>query len=336
MIKTMKSSSPIHRVVMVGFEDAQILDITGPLEVFSRTGRWLVDHGYTNIMPYSVELVAENEGKVCCSSGIGLIATQSYKDIKDIDTLLITGGIGYKKACNNKDLIHWIKTQSQIVTRVGSICTGAFLLEEAGLLSNKKATTHWAYCDKLREAKTKVDVEPNAIYIKQDKLYTSAGVTAGMDMALAMVEEDWGKKVALAVAQELVLYLKRPGGQSQFSRQLSVQEAEDTKIAKLQEWMRENPAEDFSVPKLAERVSMSERNFTRRFCDQVGLTPGKFAEQLRIDVARRCLEDTDWPVDKLAKQCGFNNSETMRRTFMRNVGITPKEYRVRFQSAKQL
>ena len=331
--KNFKSSSLTHRVVMVGFENAQILDITGPLEVFSRTSRWLVDHGYATDPSYSVELVAPISGEIDCSSGISLVATRPYKDVEVIDTLLIAGGIGYQAACESDELIGWIKKQSTQVKRVGSICTGAFLLAKAGLLENKKATTHWAYCEKLKLGSDTTNVETDAIYVKQGKVYTSAGVTSGMDMALALVEEDWGKKVALAVAQELVLYLKRPGGQSQFSRQLSLQEAEDSKFAQLQVWMRDNPTENLSVPTLADKTAMSERNFVRRFYDEVGVTPAKFVEQIRVELARRCLEDTDWPIEKLAKQSGFNNAETLRRTFLRNVGVTPKEYRMRFQSA---
>ena len=331
--KETKGSSLTHRVVMVGFENAQILDITGPLEVFSRTGRWLVDHGYATELPYSVELVASKAGEIDCSSGISLVATKSYRDVKAIDTLLIAGGIGYQAACESSELIDWIKEQSTQVKRVGSICTGAFLLAKAGLLENKKATTHWAYCEKLKVGSSSTNVETDAIYVKQGKVYTSAGVTSGMDMALALVEEDWGKRVALAVAQELVLYLKRPGGQSQFSRQLSLQEAEDSKFAQLQVWMRDNPTENLSVPTLADKTAMSERNFVRRFYDEVGVTPAKFVEQIRVELARRCLEDTDWPIEKLAKQSGFNNAETLRRTFLRNVGVTPKEYRMRFQTA---
>ncbi|MDH5257664.1 MAG: GlxA family transcriptional regulator [Gammaproteobacteria bacterium] len=334
VLKNIKKSSPTHNVIMVGFENAQILDITGPLEVFSRTSRWLVDHGYTKNLPYAVELVAASEGEFSCSSGISLVATRSYRDVSDVDTLLVSGGIGYQTVCESEALLDWIRTKATEVKRVGSICTGAFILAKAGLLENKKATTHWAYCEKLRLDGETINVETDAIYVKQGKVYTSAGVTSGMDMALAMVEEDWGKKVALAVAQELVLYLKRPGGQSQFSRQLGMQEAEDSKIAQLQVWMRENPVENLSVPTLAERMAMSERNFVRRFSDEVGTTPAKYVEQIRVEMARRCLEDTDWPIEKLAKQSGFNNAETLRRTFLRNVGVTPKEYRTRFQSAE--
>ena len=334
VLNNIKGSSPTHKVVMVGFENAQILDITGPLEVFSRTSRWLVDYGYTKHVPYTVELVAASEGQFSCSSGISLMATRSYRDVGDIDTLLVSGGIGYQAVCESEATIDWIIEKANQVKRVGSICTGAFILAKAGLLDNKKATTHWAYCEKLRHDGETINVETDAIYVKQGKVYTSAGVTSGMDMALAMVEEDWGKRVSLAVAQELVLYLKRPGGQSQFSRQLGMQEAEDSKIAQLQVWMRDHPTENLNVPTLAEKMAMSERNFVRRFSDEVGTTPAKYVEQIRVEKARRCLEDTDWSIEKLAKQSGFNNTETLRRSFLRNVGVTPKEYRMRFQSAE--
>jgi len=327
--------NPVHKVVMVGFDEAQILDITGPLEVFSRAARWLKDHGYANSLVYSIELVASSQGTIECSSGLSLNATKSYKDVTAIDTLLISGGIGYREACEDNELIAWIRDNSKDVSRIGSICTGAFLLAKAGLLKNKRATTHWAYCEKLQNDNEEVSVETDAIFIKQNNIYTSAGVTSGMDMALAMVEEDWGKKVALAVAQELVLYLKRPGGQSQFSRQLIFQEAEDTKISHLQNWIRDNPTEDLSVSRLAEKVAMSERNFIRRFYDEVKVTPAKYVERIRVDVVRRLLEDTDWTIAKLAKLGGFNNVETLRRAFLRNVGVSVRDYRIRFNTTKE-
>lgn len=214
-----------HRVVMVGFENAQILDITGPLEVFSRAARWLRDSGATANLPYSVELVSKNAGKLRCSSGIELVATRRYEDINDANTILVAGGIGYTHALEDTALIEWLREQYTRVDRIASVCTGAFLLAAAGVLSKRSATTHWAYCDRLAAMDSQVRVNPDAIFVTDGKVITSGGVTSGMDMSLAMIESDWGQPVALAVAQELVMYLKRPGGQSQFSRHLAARRA---------------------------------------------------------------------------------------------------------------
>ncbi|MGH8185193.1 MAG: AraC family transcriptional regulator, partial [Steroidobacteraceae bacterium] len=207
-----------HRVAMLGFAQAQILDITGPLEVFARTSRWLLDHQDVRFGAYEIELVAPRAGPIDTSGGLQLLAARSFADMRPANTLLIAGGIGYQSVLKDRDLLNWIRRQASKVERIGSICTGALVLAAAGLLDGKTVTTHWAYCDRLAKLAPGARVERDAIYVQSDKLYTSAGVTSGMDMALAMVEADWGKACALAVAQELVMYLKRPGGQSQFSR----------------------------------------------------------------------------------------------------------------------
>jgi transcriptional regulator GlxA family with amidase domain len=312
---------------MIAYPDAQILDITGPLEVFSRASRWLMDHGYQSGPSYEVQLCGLEPGAVRCSSGLELNTTRTYRELGAVDTLLVSGGIGFHHATTHAEFLQWLKDRTRCVERLGSICTGAFVLAAAGLLQKRQATTHWAYCCKLTAFTPGTEVKPDAIYVRDGHIYTSAGVTAGMDLALAMVEEDWGRKVALAVAKELVLYLKRPGGQSQFSPQLAAQTLESDWLGDLQLWVLEHPEADLSVDRLAERVNMSPRHFARRFTEETGVTPAKFVEQVRVDAARRKLEETNMPIDVTARRCGFTGAEQMRRAFVRHLGVSPSEYR---------
>jgi len=329
--KSELKSAPLHRVAMLAYDGAQILDITGPLEVFARTSRWLQDNGRCKEPVYEVEIVKDQAGLVTTSSGLQLVANRSWRDVRVVDTLLVTGGIGYLAAADNVPLLKWIVKQSRTAERVGSICTGAFVLAAAGLLDGESATTHWGYCDKLSAFCPATSVEPDAIYVRSGGIYTSAGVTAGMDLALAMVEDDWGRDVALAVARELVLFLKRPGGQSQYSTFLSAQETGSERFRKLQLWVLENLTSDLSVSALAERMAMSPRNFARAFATEAGQTPGKFIQQARLETARRMLEETDYHIDQVAWRCGYNNPETMRKTFARHLSVSPGDYRQRFQ-----
>jgi transcriptional regulator GlxA family with amidase domain len=224
----------------------------------------------------------------------------------------------------------WLQRIVPRVRRLASICTGTFLLARAGLLDGKRATTHWASCARLQREYPRVKVEPDPIFVREGKLWTSAGVTAGMDLALAMVEEDHGPRIARAVAQQLVLFLKRPGGQSQFSAQLAVQLADRAPLAELQAWMADHLRDDLSVPTLARRVAMSPRNFARVFTREVGLTPARLVERLRVEAARRRLEESSDGVDAIAADCGFGSAEQMRCVFVRNLRVAPTAYRDRF------
>ena len=326
----MPSTKP-HRVVMLVYDGAQILDITGPLEVFARTARWLKDTGRTPSLAYEVEIVAEHRGIVTTSSGLQLVAKRSWRQIRTVDTLLVTGGIGYREAADNVPLLKWVATQTGVADRIASICTGAFVLAAAGLLDGKRATTHWGYCEQLSQYCPNTSVEPDAIFVRSGDVYSSAGVTAGMDLALAMVEDDWGREVALAVARELVLFLKRPGGQSQFSTFLSAQETGSKRFRKLQLWVLDNLTADLSVAALADRIAMSPRNFARAFATEVGQTPGKFIQQARLESARRMLEETNHHIDQVAWRCGYNSPETLRRAFLKYLRVPPGDYRQRFQ-----
>src|SRR5262245_2611942 len=230
-------------VAMVVYPDAQIVDAAGPLEVFARTARWLIEQGRRHEPAYTVELLAARRGPVRCSSGLELVVCRSFLEVRSgIDTLLVAGGIGAPHALGDRALIRWLRRIAPRVRRLGSVCTGAFLLAEAGLLDGRRATTHWRSCRELAERYPRVTVDPDPIFVRDGRVYTSAGVTAGMDLALALVEQDFGRAVALAVARELVMFLKRPGGQSQYSAQLMAQTADHEPIRDLQAWIGEHPA----------------------------------------------------------------------------------------------
>jgi transcriptional regulator GlxA family with amidase domain len=318
-----------HRVVMLGFPQAQVLDITGPLEVFSRTSRWLAEHRGARTAAYAIELVAAHAGPLAMSNGLELVAARRFSDAGDADTLLVAGGIGWEAAASDRALLAWLAAQARRVQRLGSICNGAMLLAAAGLLEGRAATTHWAYLDRLARLAPKVQVDRDALYVRSGNIYTSAGVTAGMDLALALVEQDHGKAVALAVAQELVLFLKRPGGQSQFSRHLEAQKRDDL-FGELELWMLENPRGDLSVEALARRMSMSPRHFARQFRARLGASPGAYVRRLRVERARRRIEEGASRLKQVARDCGFADEQSMRRCFQDVVGITPADYRARF------
>lgn len=330
----MPGSDP-HRVVMLAYPDAQILDVVGPLEVFSRAARWLRDEGHKSGLAYEVEVVADQAGPLRMSSGIQLVATRSWRQLRRIDTLLVAGGIGFETAVRDPELLSWLNKKQDKVQRLGSICTGALILGRAGLLDGGTATTHWAYCERLASSCPDTSVEPDALYVRNGNVYTSAGVTAGMDLALAMVEEDWGRTVALAVARELVMFLKRPGGQSQFSTFLAAQETGTERFRDLQMWILAHLDADLSIPALADRMAMSERNFARSFAREAGQTPGKFVQRARLEAARRMLEESAHQIDRIAWRCGYGSAETMRRTFVRDLRVSPGDYRKRFQATEQ-
>jgi len=320
-----------RRVAMLAYPGVQILDVTGPLEVFSRTSRWLKDHGVREDDAYSVEIVGVKRGPFRASSGLRLYADHRFDEVgPGIDTLLVAGGQGTGRYQSYPPVVRWIRRQAGMVRRLASVCTGAFFLAEAGLLKGRRATTHWGACANLARLYPDVRVEPDTIYVREGSVYTSAGVTAGMDLALAMVEEDLGREVALAVARELVMFLRRPGGQSQFSAQLAVQLAEHEPLKELQAHILEHPHEDLSVEALARRVTMSPRNFARVFTREVGTTPARFVTSVRVETARRLLEESPDSLERICERCGLGTPESMRRSFLRIVGIPPGQYRERF------
>jgi len=323
--------SGTRRVAALAYPDVQILDVTGPLEVFSRTARWLREYRNLSYDAYQVEIVGIERGPFPASSGIHLVADRGFGEVKGgIDTLLIAGGRGVARYWKDRSLVRWIRAQARSVSRLASVCTGAFFLAEAGLLDGRRATTHWGSCKELARRFPGVVVEPDTIYVHEGSVWTSAGVTAGMDLALALVEEDYGREVALAVARELVVFLRRPGGQSQFSAQLSVQMAEREPLQELQSFIVDHPHEDLSVPALARRVAMSPRNFARVFTREVGMTPARYVASARVETARRLLEESTEGLEAICAKSGLGTAESMRRTFLRFVGVAPGQYRERF------
>jgi transcriptional regulator GlxA family with amidase domain len=279
---------------------------------------------------YSVEIVAP--GRTFTSwSGVRMEAHTTIARYRGpIDTLIVVGGDGVAAAEENEKLIAFLRRAAGRSRRVASVCTGAFLLARAGLLDGHEATTHWSSCGELARRYPQIAVQTNPIFVRSGNVYTSAGVTAGIDLALALVEIDLGPKVARDVARWLVLYLRRPGGQSQFSAALAGQRAEREPLREVQAWMVDHLDEDLSVPALSERAFMSPRNFARAFKREVGMTPAAYVETLRVERARVLLETGDENVEQVAQRCGFGTVETMRRVFRKRLGVSPGDYRERF------
>ncbi|MBI1815088.1 MAG: GlxA family transcriptional regulator [Deltaproteobacteria bacterium] len=330
--KRTQTQNATRRVALVAFPGVQILDVTGPLEVFDQAARCLRERGRRTDAAYTIELLASKSGPITASSGVRLVADRRLREVCGIDTLLVAGGTGTAAAIRDAALVRWLQLMGPRVRRIGSVCSGAFILAEAGLLDGRRATTHWAWCKELAQRYPRVTVDPDPIFVRDGNIYTSAGVTAGMDLALALVEEDHGRELALRVARQLVLFLRRPGGQSQFSAQLAVQAADREPLRELQAWIADHLNRDLSVEALADRVAMSPRNFARVFTREVGVTPARFVEQARVEAARRRLEESAHGVDAIASQCGFGTAESMRRAFLRRLRVAPSAYRHRFAS----
>jgi transcriptional regulator GlxA family with amidase domain len=311
----------MRRIVVLAFPGVQSLDVAGPVEVVAAAG------------DYEVQVVAPAAGRVAAPSGLELYAERALAEVEGpLDTLLIAGGEGTPAVMTDADLLATVRGLAPTSRRLASVCSGAFVLAEAGLLDGRRATTHWGSCDLLARMYPAVTVEPDSIYVRDGDVWTSAGVTAGIDLALAMVEDDLGRELALEVARRLVVFHKRPGGQSQFSAQLAGQFADREPLRELQGWIADHVDEDLGVERLAAEVAMSERNFSRAFHREVGMTPARFVERTRVDAARRHLEESTASIDDVAIRCGFGTAETMRRTFLRVLGVTPSDYRNRFRT----
>jgi transcriptional regulator GlxA family with amidase domain len=319
-------------VAMVGFDGVQVLDVTGPLEVFARASRVLVEQGIVDADVYRVMLVGTNAGPIRSSSGLTLVAECSLRDLPGVDTLLVSGGVGTEEALKDRILVDWLRQAAPLTRRYGSVCTGAFLLARAGLLDGRRVTTHWARIAQLAAMAPTARVEQDAIFVQDEGLWTSAGVTAGMDMALAMVEADWGKRIALEVAHQLVMYLKRTGASSQLSVPLEAQaRALDSPVGRIAGWIISNLDQDLSVNVLAEQMSMSPRHFTRSFGEVFGMTPARFVEKVCLEAAQQLLASGDTSVEIVAERCGFGSAETLRRVFIRRIGVGPAAYRMRMR-----
>ncbi len=317
-----------HRVGMLVYPDAQLLDIAGPMEVFARAARWLGDRRGFAVPAYTVELIAVAPGAVATSSGLTLLARHGIAAAAPCDTLLVTGGIGYARVCEDAAALAWIAAQAPRVARLGSICTGALILAAAGVLDQRAATTHWAYLDLLAQRAPTCRVDRDALYVRSGHVYTSAGVTAGIDLALALLEQDWGRTTAVAVAQELVVYRRRSARQAQFSRFLEA-ERRDDRCGRLQLWILDHLGEELPVERLAVQAAMSPRHFSRWFKARAGLSPAAFVLKLRVEEACRRLDEGALQLKEIARQCGFADEQNLRRAFQRQLGVLPQQYRRR-------
>lgn len=324
-------ANPSRAIVFLAAPDSQILDVAGPFQIFVRAAELFVREHPARRPPYRVLLASSTRRRsVETSCGLALSTAETFRTFRGpIDTLLVAGGNGVEEAGRDQELLAWLRRTAQRVRRIGSICTGAFLLASAGLLDGKRATTHWKSAAELAEKFKSVTVDPDPIYIRDGNTYTTAGVTAGMDLALALVEEDLGLQMALQVAREMVLYLRRSGGQSQFSTALSLQASDRKQIEEVRSWAVDNLKKDLAVQGLAAKAGMSPRNFARVFVKDTGTTPARFVERVRVEAARRRLEESRDKLEKIATDCGFGSVQGLRRSFVRVLRIPPKEYRYR-------
>ncbi len=316
---------PVERdVVMVTFDAAQILDVTGPLEVFSSASRFLPT------VTYRTQVVTTRGGPVRASCGLEFGTTCITDVTGPVDTLMVAGGADMEAAVADAELLDHVRRLASDARRVTSVCSGAFVLAAAGLLDGRRATTHWAECDLLDDTYTGVTVDPDAIYVHDGNVWTSAGVTAGIDLALALVAEDHGHQAAATVARQLVVYLQRSGGQAQFSALLAGQAADREPVRDLLSWLRDHLTDDLSIAALARQSNLSERQFTRVFKAAVGTTAAEHVEAVRLESACRLLETTNGTIEQVARTCGFGTPETMNRTFRRRLNTTPGEHRHHF------
>jgi len=321
-----------RQVAIILFEGVQSLDVTGPLEVFAGAGRLLESTGGEG-RSYEIRTFSRDGAPLQTSSGLTITPHGRLADVPaELDTLIIPGGAGSRKAAAEEALIEWISRSASRARRIASVCTGAFLVARAGLLDGRRATTHWASAEELADLHPLVHVDPDPIFVRDGHVWTSAGVTAGMDLALALVEEDLDRGAALTIARHLVLFLRRPGNQSQFSATLAAQQPRREPLREVQQSVIETVAAEHSVEAMAARANMSPRHFARAFRAETGITPARYVERVRLEAARRRLEDTTEPIAAVAAACGFGTAETMRRVFLRALQVGPAEYRRRFQS----
>jgi transcriptional regulator GlxA family with amidase domain len=318
----------MRAVLMVLFDEVQSLDVTGPLEVFTGANTWRTQHGDGPV--YDIRTASLGGGMVRTSSGLRVAPDGDLREFPvpgraggGPDLLIVPGGEGSRRA----DRAHGPRAD-----RLVSVCTGAFLLAAAGLLDGRRVTTHWAYCSALAARYPAISVDPEPIFIRDGNVATSAGVTAGIDLALALVEDDLGRDAALDIARHLVVFLRRPGNQAQFSAQLAGQLANREPLRDVQQWIADHPAADLSVEVLASQASLSPRQFARAFAAEVGMPPGRYVDRVRLETARRRLEDTADGVEQTARSCGYGTPEAMRRAFLRALGVSPGEYRRRFRA----
>ncbi|HEY0791445.1 MAG TPA: GlxA family transcriptional regulator [Chthoniobacterales bacterium] len=323
----MPQSSLMRRVAILTVPPVFELDLVEIVNVFS-----LANDMVPSGRGYRIEVFTLDErGQTGGMYGLQFTGGRHYSALKgNVDTFLVPGGLGSRTVSLKAPLLKWLRQKAANTRRFGSVCTGAFFLAEAGLLDGRRATTHWAFAQDFAHRYPKVKLDPRPIWIRDGNIYTSAGITSGIDLCLALVEEDHGSKIALEVARMLVVFLRRPGNQAQFSVSLAGQSAEHRPLQDLRVWMAENLKADLSVSQLATRVSMSPRNFQRVFTKEIGEAPARYVEVLRVEAARRKLEHTTQSLDEIADHCGFSSAHTLVRCFRRQLETTPGEYRSRF------
>jgi transcriptional regulator GlxA family with amidase domain len=320
----------VRSVVILGYPGVQALDLVGPFEVFTGATICLASQGRAD-EGYAVKIVSRDGEPAATLTGLALVAQPLPDPREPIDTLVLPGGIGVDRVRQNRDVIGWIQIAAEHTRRVVSVCTGSFIAAQAGLLDGCIATTHWAFAGQMAREFPLITVDPEPIFVRSsDKTWTAAGVTAGIDLALSLVEDDYETEVAQTVARWLVLYLRRPGGQTQFAAPVWMPRAKRAPIRDVQESIESEPGGAHSIPELARRAAMSPRHFTRLFTDEVGEAPGAYVERIRTEAARRQLEETDDTVTAIAARCGFGTAETLRRNFVRRLGISPDQYRKTF------
>lgn len=320
------------RVAFVVFPGIQSLDLAGPFEVFSGANEVRAHRGQA--AAYELRIVARTSEPVASESGLRVVPDLAIARLRgSVDTLIVAGGSGIHEAVKDRALLRGVERLAKDARRVVSVCSGAFVLAALGYLDGRRATTHWRRCAQLARSHPDVRVEPEPIYVRDGRVYTSAGVTAGIDLALALVEDDLGREVALEIARGLVMFLRRPGNQAQFSAQLRQQQADREPLREVQRYIAERPADDLGTDALARLAAMSVRNFTRCFRQQIGVSPARYVETARVEAARRRLVESQDGLDQVAESCGFGSAEVLRRTFLRRLNVTPSEYRVRFRSA---
>lgn len=331
----MDKQMKIKHVVFLVPPSSTLLDTCGPMDVFQRAIDNMQQLGHTAGFTYRIHLVSTRRSRqIVVSSGITIVSEGWYRNIDyPVDTLIIPGLPQKQEYKVGKDVLNWIKEQSGKVRRICSVCAGAFMLAEAGVLNHKKATTYWMLYDKLAKNFPDITVNPEAIFVKDGNVYTSAGITTGMDLALALIEEDLGKSFALQIARIMVLYLKRPGNQTQYSMVLESQQIDHQPIRKAIDWIYTHLQEEITVEKLADHTLMSPRNFARVFVRELGTTPIKYVEKLRLETATRYLTETHLTIDEIAGLSGLKNSTNMSRLFLSSFGITPSQYRRNFRSS---
>ncbi|MFI8391530.1 GlxA family transcriptional regulator [Streptomyces sp. NPDC085540] len=321
------SSSP-RTVLVLLYDGVQSLDVTGPVEVFAALAHFPGRAGY------GIRTVSPAGAPVRTSSGLTLVPDGELASARPGPgtTVLVPGG----RFSGDFDprLTDWLRTHGGGAERLVSVCTGGLLLAEAGLLDGRRATTHWNACERMARDYPAVAVEPDPIYVRDGPVATSAGVTAGIDLALALVEEDHGQDVALTIARHLVVFLRRPGNQAQFSAHLAAQTARRDPLRDVQQWIAEHPGEELGVERLAARARLSPRHFARAFQAETGVTPGRYVERVRVDHARRLLEESGEGIAQIARACGYGNPEALRRAFVRTLGQPPAEYRRRFRTSR--